>query len=419
MSSDLRPMLDEIGRAAQQQMHPVAERALRTRVRRRRAARRTAGATAALAVGAGLVLAIMTVGAAPAPAPADPVPGPAQTTDPAPSPSATPASTTPLPGWAPGAAPCGEQPDLTQVDSADVEIHGGLEVGDFDRPTVWFRADPAGSTLFLHVSTTPQVPGKPARDGSSLVLSLVDDDGTVVFWNDPTHEYPVGVESTVDSHFTSQAGMYDATDCRTGRPLAGTFRVLARDHDEARWLAPVSLGPDATTRTTVRSPEEPATCAEPLSAGVLAAMRTPDLAVVLDPATSLDDVDVAGLHTGVTLTATGTGPAGASTWSGLVPQTLDAFLVDRTGTVVTATTGWQVNEYPSGMSFDVAKGGSFPAQVFEWFTSCPGPNVAGDVDAGTYDLYVYDTVAGQDASGTTVPLLAAGGPFHITLGTSR
>jgi hypothetical protein len=68
------------------------------------------------------------------------------------------------------------------------------------------------------------------------------------------------------------------------------------------------------------------------------------------------------------------------------------------------------------VSFEVRPGGSFPAQVFEWFRTCIPPNNSGYAAPGTYDLYVYDTVAGQDDFGRTVPLLAAGGPFPITLG---
>jgi hypothetical protein len=113
--------------------------------------------------------------------------------------------------------------------------------------------------------------------------------------------------------------------------------VIARDSDEVQWLAPVTVGPGATAAPAVSRPAEAATCGAPLSASALSAIGKPDLAVTLDPATSLDEVDISGLRTGVTLTATGDGPHSRGRWSGLVPQTLDAFLADAAGNVLTET----------------------------------------------------------------------------------
>ncbi len=361
---------------------------------------RTAAASAAMVFTA---LAVSSCGVWSATAPIEPTPTAAVTSE------------TVLAGWAPGAAPCGEQAG-TATDSPDYTVDGEVEVGTIDRTTAQLTPDPTGSTVWAFASVLPQGHGSSANLTYDQVL-IVADDGTVVFWNDPARAEP-GFTATRDSHFTMPSGiLFDAVDCRTGRSLVGTFHVLVRNGPEATWLTPITFGDS----TAVTQPAAPATCGQPVSPEVLAAVRSPDLAVGLDPALALDALPRDGVRSTVSLTVTGTGPAGpagaadAGSWLGLTPLAVHAFLVDGSGTVVTVDTPHVGGTYDAAKTFELTTGDSVPAPLDQAFSTCPADGSAAPA-AGDYDLYVYDTVIAGNSLTTDVPLLIGGGPYRVTLG---
>lgn len=316
-----------------------------------------------------------------------------------------------LTGWTPGAAPCGEQAG-TAATSPDPLITGQVAVGTVDRGTAMFTPDPAGKTLVATVSAQTAV-----APGSQAQALIVADDGTVVFWNDPARAEP-GFDATRDTHYSVPSGiLFDAVDCRTGRPLVGTFHALVRNGPDATWLAPITFG----NSTAVTQPAAPATCGQPLSPEVLAAVRSPDLAVGLDPSPALDDLSRDGVRSAVSLTVTGTGPAGAAgsadagNWLGLTPLAVHAFLVDGSGTVVTVDTPHVGGTYDAAKTFDLPAGGTVSAPLDQTFSTCAADGSAAPA-AGDYDLYVYDTVMAGNSLRTNVPLLIGGGPYRVTLG---
>lgn len=401
MSTDVRNALDEIAAQAQGAVRAVDLDRLRSRVRRRRTQGAVVRSVGGLAV-VGVVAASLTLlGDGPVPAPAE-VPVATATPTPSTTPSAGP--TTALPGWVPGGAPCGSVFALEPVDHPELEVQGSVMIGTLDRQTAMFGPDPAGSGVYLNVFTTSEVPGQPAGgDGTSdLTTVLVDDEGTVAFWSDPARLTP-RVESA-DGQGSSVSNLYDAVDCRTGRPLVGTYRVFAHEANgpETVELAPVTFGPNGTRPPNPFLDVLPV-CGQPVPDVVR------DFTVALDPAVVLDDVDDAGLHLPVTVTSADPGRL-----RGRVPQSLHAVLVDADGIVVTEAFDRLVGRHDSGAAFDVRTGGSFPAEVFTWFRPC-GPTPTGTVGSGAYDLYVYDVFLADDGSGVPTPRTAAGGPFPLTV----
>lgn len=414
MSEDLHAGLAEIavGAARAFRTPPVAD--LRRRVRRRRAVRRTAGVAAVLVAATSVGAAALALGAVPGPGPVAPA-RPTPSASPSPSPSAAPTTAAgPVAGWVPGAEPCGTVPAVEPHDSAVVEVQGTVVPGTFDVAQAAFRGGAGDTTLFLNLQTTSDRPGEPAGDGTSdLRVLLLDDTGTVVFWDDPARELPQ-VESTTSPGTFSPYGLYPAQDCRTGRPLSGTFRVIASDADERVELAPVALGAAFDAATAARTAEQAAqryrdrpVCGQPLPDAWRRAAADPDLAVSFGPEGAPTRIGGAGLHVPVTLTATRVG------LEGLVPQGLSAVLVDDAGTVVTGPDGLSVaGGALTGTQFAAAPGGTFASEVFQWWAGCPQPPYA-QPSAGDYDLYVLDTVPATDADGRTAPRTVAGGPFRV------
>jgi hypothetical protein len=416
MSEDLRASLAEIAVGAARELRPVPLAGLRRRVRRRRAVRRTAGVAAALVAATSVGAAAVALGAVPGPGPVAPA-QPTATASPTPSASAAPteAPDGPVAGWVPGTEPCGTTPVVELHDSDVVEIQGSLIPGTFDVPSALFRGGEGDSTLFRAVQTTSEHPGEPAGDGTSdLRVVLLDDAGTVVFWDDPARQLPQ-IESSTHPGSFSTYGLYPAQDCRTGQPLSGTFRVIASDADETVELAPVALGADfdadaaalATEQATQRYRGLPV-CGEPLPEEWRRAAADPDLTVSFGPAGPPAAVGGAGLHLPVTLTASG------EALSGLAPQGLAAVLVDDAGTVVTGPDpiGFAGGAL-TGSPFDVGPGGSFTSEVFQWWTGCPEPPYPQPA-SGEYDLYVLDQVPATAADGSVALRTVAGGPFRVS-----
>jgi len=314
--------------------------------------------------------------------------------------------------------PCGTAFALEETDSPDIEIMGAVDVGTLDPETGSFEVGGGtgpGSTLWVEVGTTSDVPEGPWDDyhRSSVTTMLVGPDGTVAFWTDP--ERQLQGEATDGSGGTWQDGLYDAVDCRTGRPLTGTYRAYATTTTdgtgggETLELAPVSfeLG---SGQMAGQWPDRVPACGRPAPADLLAGEVDADFDVTLDPGVDLEDVR-RGLHVDVTVTATGTDQL-----TGRVPQALHALLVDRDGMVVSRLYDPTREEFDSGATFDVSQGESFSAEVYQWFSSCPDPDRYENVRAGTYDLYVYTVILASTCPDCGPgPRVAVGGPFPITL----
>lgn len=192
---------------------------------RRLAARGAAAATATLLVVAAAVVVATSAGAWRTTTPVVPVGSPSLTASPTPT----------VTGWVPGAAPCGEVPTVTVTGDPDVPIDGAVTLGRVDPASAGWIGDPRGSVLLVDATVTGVVPG--AVDGS-VVVRLVDESGTVAFWNDPARRRPQ-VQATENSHFSSLYSLWDAVDCRTGLPLEGSYRVLATAGDLTVELAPM------------------------------------------------------------------------------------------------------------------------------------------------------------------------------------
>lgn len=225
MSAELFDALSEIAAAAGPAVREVDQDRVRLRLRRRRSARRAAGVTTTLLVVAAAAVAATSTGAWRTTPPVAPVGTTTLTASPTPT----------VPGWVLGAAPCGEVPTVTVTDDPDVAIEGAVTLGTFEPATAGWIADPRGSVLLVDATVTGVVPG--AVDGS-VVVRLVDESGTVAFWNDPARRRPQ-VQATENSHFSSAYNLWDAVDCRTGLPLEGSYRVLATAGDLTVELAPM------------------------------------------------------------------------------------------------------------------------------------------------------------------------------------
>jgi hypothetical protein len=307
------------------------------------------------------------------------------------------------------------------MDSPDIEIMGGVFVGtlDPDPETGGFEfggGTAPGSTLYVDVGTTSDVPEGPWDDlhRSSVTTMLVAPDGTVAFWTDP--EKQLQGEATDGSWATWQDGLYDAVDCRTGRSLTGTYRAYATtttdgtDGGETLELAPVSFELGSGQAWAGQWPDRVPACGRPAPADLLAGEVDADFDVTLGPGVDLNEVR-RGIHVDATVTATGTDQL-----TGRVPQALHALLVDRDGMVVSRLYDPSRFEFDSGATFDVGQGESFPAEVYQWFSSCLGPDRYESIRAGTYDLYVYTVILAATCPDCGPgPKVAVGGPFPITL----
>lgn len=314
-----------------------------------------------------------------------------------------------------GGTPCGTAFALEETDSPDIEVQGAVVAGTLDPETAAFESGTPGPTLYANVGTTSEVPEGPSDglDRSGVTTMLVGPDGTVAFWTDP--ERQLQVEATDGSEAMAVDGLYDAVDCRTGRPLTGTYRAYATTTTdgtgggETLELAPVSfeLG---SGQMAGQWPDRVPACGRPAPADLLAGEVDADFDVTLDPGVDLEDVR-RGLHVDVTVTATGTDQL-----TGRVPQALHALLVDRDGMVVSRLYDPTREEFDSGATFDVSQGESFSAEVYQWFSSCPDPDRYENVRAGTYDLYVYTVILASTCPDCGPgPRVAVGGPFPITL----
>ena len=419
MSAELHDALTQIAAAAGRGVPTVDLARVRLRLRRRRVGRAAAGSSAALAAVAAVVVAATTLGGARVPAPVAPVGTPSTSATPTASATPTPAPqpTTALPGWVPGAAPCGQTPAFVEADDAGLEIQGGLVPGTLDPVTAGFRADPTGTVLLDEVEVTSQVPGRGATGSGSSLVQLVDASGAVAFWNDPDRVLPQ-IEATDGSGMTSLSWLYDAVDCRTGRALSGTYRAFAIDGGETVELAPVTFGdgPLPAGGVVFNAPgslEDP-TCGQPLSDAVRGVIASADLVVTTD-GLPFETPGVAGLHAAVTVAPRD--PGGGGGLVGRLPQGLATVLVDQDGLVVTTRLDPMEHGADSARTVDLTDPASTDAEIFDWFIPCASDHAA--LTPGTYGLYVYDTVDATDGQGGKATWVVAGGPFPITLGDER
>lgn len=415
MNTDLGRALRDITGEAEHAVRAVDVPGVRSRVRRRRTQGVVARSGGALAAVAAVVVSVSLLGGGRAPAPADPV-VPAPTTS---ASTATPSPTemlaqptTPVPGWVAGAAPCGAVADEVEVEDPRSELQGGLVIGTFDPVTAGFHADPAGDVLLDAVTPTVEVPGTGGVGTPDVTTTLVGADGTVAFWDDPARVRPQ-VEATDGNGGSSLSSLFDAVDCRTGRPLTGAYRAFAHDArgPETVELAPVVFGPGGSLPGDQFRELMPV-CGEPAPALLLTGGVGADLTVTLGDGVTLDGVLAAGVHVPVTVTGNGPGRL-----RGRVPQAVRAVLVDDQGVVVTQAISSMafLGRFDSAATFDVTAGDSFPADLYQWLSSCPMPNTWGSTAPGAYDLYVYDVILAEDAAGVAKPRTAVGGPFPITL----
>ena len=394
MSMDLGRALRDITAGAAVATRPVDVDRARSRVRRRRTQGVALRSVGGLAVVGAVVTAVALVGGR-IPADVSPV---------APVVSSTSDGTL-----------CGTAFAMDETDAPDIEVVGAVVAGTLDPESGAFEWGTPGPTLYVDVAVTTDVPRGEfdGGDRSEVRVVLVGPDGTVAFWNDPARQ--LRGEATDGSGGTWLDGLYDAVDCRTGRPLTGTYRAFATtatdgtDVGETLELAPVSFELGAG-QLAGQWPDLVPACGRPAPADLLSGVVDADFDVTLDPDVDLEDVQ-RGLHVDVTVTATG-----PDRLTGRVPQTLRAMLVDRDGMVVSRLYDPTRTEYDSGATFDVGPGESFSAEVYQWFASCPDADRYGNVRGGTYDLYVYTVIlasAGPDLS--PAPRVAVGGPFPITL----
>jgi hypothetical protein len=300
-------------------------------------------------------------------------------------------------------------------DEPGVAIRGAVVVGAVDPESGGFTGTGLGDTLWVDVAAAAEVPAGPSDGGdrAAVTTTLVDAAGTVAFWTDPGRE--LRGEATDGSGATLPDGLWAGTDCRTGEPLAGTYRAFATTGDpvagggETVELAPVTFGAGSGDLAGAW-PDLVPTCGEPVPAGLVTGDADAELGLALDPGADLGGLR-GGLRAGVTVTNTGDGRL-----TGRVPQAVHALLVDADGTVVSRVYDPTRGEYASGATFDVAPGGSFPAEVDQWFASCPDADRYGDVVAGEYDLYLYAVLLGaEDPADSPAPRIAVGGPYRVTL----
>ena len=425
MRIDLERALSDIAHTGQVAASPVPVPRVLQRMHRRRALRSVAlsagGPAAATAVplGGALVFGNPVTEEPPAPPATEAAPAPS------PSPSETALDTSPVPGWVPGPAPCGEQYAVVPTDSLMLGIEGGVVPGEHSTVTAMFSPGGAETTVNVDVMTTAHTPGQAVEGELTMVVRLLDEAGTVALFWPPHDRVPgPGPEATDGSGRTAVTTLADAVDCRTGQPLRGTYRVVAESsvvgtaeipgpavpEVEITELAPVTFGAPARTGGPPALPR----CGEPADPALL------DGTLVRDFEVTIDGKDPqAALSLGIgqlfrfPLTVTRTDADDAATLSGYVPQALRAALVDSTGTVVSAPL-WPT--YPTGQVFDVAPGDTFASGVEDLDGGCVlgDGRTFGPRPGGIYDLYLYDTVEVTAADGTRSARLAVGGPYAVT-----
>ncbi|WP_217615238.1 hypothetical protein [Cellulomonas sp. GbtcB1] len=394
MSMDFGRALRDLTTEAERVAHPVDVRRIQTRMHRRRARRVTlqciGGVAVIGAVGTGVGLL------------ADGLPE-----DHRPALPSTPAPRVPT---------CGEEFVLSAADHVDFTVHGSVAVGVVDERNGSFQGTSTGDALYVDVFVEPDGPSGPlgAPDRSAVTTVLVDSGGTVAFRSDQAQQ--LEFEATDGSGATAVDGLYDAADCRTDAPLDGTYRTYAVGTDprtgrsDVVQLAPVSFELGAGQQAG-QWPSLVPTCGRAAPDDLIAGRVTADFDVALESSAGLDDLR-GGLSARATVTATT--PEGRLV--GTVPQTLHAVLVDHDGTVVSQVYDPTRQDYDSGATFDVGAGESFPAEVYQWFASCPDSGSYETVPSGSYTMYVYSVILASDGPGASPsPKIAVGGPYAVTL----
>ena len=240
------------------------------------------------------------------------------TPTPSATPTPTPEATTPLPGWVASGAPCGAAYALERGGRPSDRgagrrhhRHPRPPDGGASHPTP--RGPPCSSTSSGRRAS--RVTAVDLSGPSQLTTMLVDDSGTVAFWSEESRMLPQF--QAADGLGASMYSMWDAVDCRTGRPLVGTYRVFAHQAagPETVELAPVTFGPDGTRPPDPFLDRLPV-CGQPLPD------VAPDFTVALDPGVVAGPRQPGGLHAPVTVTRTGAGRL-----QGRVPQSMHAVLV--------------------------------------------------------------------------------------------
>ncbi|MBO1753051.1 hypothetical protein J4G33_14660 [Actinotalea sp. BY-33] len=419
MRIDLERALEEVAARGRAQARPVPTDGLLRRVHRRRATRTVTSSVAG--VGAVGLLAVGGIGLL-SPAPVAP-PATQAPVAPSPEPSASEepvASTEVLPGWEPGAAPCGVRFELEPVDSPGLELLGGVTVGALAEEDGLYRVGVGEELLHPAVTAYPETPGEPGGALASLHTYLVDEAGTIALWDPPTEE--LGSEATNGSGAFNIAGLRDAVDCRTGQPLLGTYRAFSvaspgtglPDQDEPGIeiveLEPVTFGADAGPADPHRTVSALPRCGDDASSA-LEAVGDPDFRAELDVGLLVDPVSVAGVHLPVTLRRTDT--LDGVPLTGYAPQSVRAILVDDEGRVRTT----MEPAYRSAEPLHTAPGDAVQTSLYQWFTCLGGPEAAGlaPQPGEVMDLYVYDQVRATAVYGTRVTATVLGGPYPVTL----
>lgn len=425
MRIDLERALADIAHAAGREAGAVPVDRVLTRLRRRRAARTTVASAVGVAAAGSMAVGANALLVGP-PAPEAPAPqAPAPTGTPAPSTAAPPTpEPAPVAGWVAGGAPCGSAFTLEPVDGPRVELLGQVLHGGPDDNGA-FTPGLGETWALLDVSTYPEVPGEALDVEGAPVTNqhtfLVDESGTVALWDEPSDAPPIPLK---DGTGTNLAGVRDAVDCRTGRPLAGEYRAIAvHGPGELPWvdgdpgadaevteLAPVVFGTGAPQHEPWVVPAGAPSCGEQV-ADVLARIGEPALRADLDPAT-VARTSEAGVAAPVTLTA----PRGDVVAD--APLRVRAFLVDDEGTVVTSVPR---ESYASAGTVDTARG-PFATELWQWWEGCDrftgdSRTVVGDpLTVGTtYDLYVWEVLDVRTPDGGTRPGTVLGGPYPTTL----
>lgn len=139
--------------------------------------------------------------------------------------------------WDPVAAaapPCGEPFALELVDSPLIEVTGVVLIGSYDPGLDHFSSGDGSS--HLHVSTWFQSETfSPINGTFTEDTYLIDAEGTVAFWDFHRLEDSDWDFGTRSPKFL----LYEARNCLTGEPLAGTYRVvMAVTRDDPALPAP-------------------------------------------------------------------------------------------------------------------------------------------------------------------------------------
>lgn len=424
MRIDLEKALADIAHTGQVAASPVPIPRVLQRMHRRRAVRSIALSVGGTAAAAAVALGSLLLGdplrqEPPAPAVTEPAPAPS------PTPSESALDTTPLQGWVAGPVPCGEAYPVQPADSLLLGLQGGVVPGEYSPETAAFTPGGDETTVNVDVMATAHTPGQAVGGELTLLVRLIDEDGTVALsWPPPDREPGPGPEATDGSGATALTTLADAVDCRTGRALVGTYRVVAEasvvgtaeipgpavPEVEVTELAPVTFGAPALAGERPALPQ----CGEPADAALLDGTLARDFEATLDgyepgSAVALPFGELFRLP--VTVTRTDADPA--ATLTGHPPQSLRAALVDDTGTVVSYPL-WR--PYATAQVFALAPGGTFATGLEDVTGGCvlADGRPFGARPGGTYDLYLYDAVEVTDVDGTRSARLAVGGPYPVT-----